>query len=398
MNILSNIIVLLLMFALISDDALSASILDWSRLGVPANSRSTAVNSGSIPITSPSASSGSSNAGKVHLNKTNLPNECSTCHYKANLKSGGGAIGCLTCHGETQRRIGNAKMPAGSVSQQGNLVNIEAEFFKTYRHPTLDDMGRHRAHETLPEIDPKAPRHADCVDCHHPHQVRKDNRFAGIVVNRNGNVQSIAPKEYEVCYLCHAESANLPGRYTNKRNEFSLNNHSYHPVEGEGRNSTVVSLIRPYREKKVNQNDISIISCSDCHGNDDVAGPKGVHGSRYQYILVENFFAGDNVTESQQAYALCYRCHNRTSILGNESFRFHAQHIVGTSTGQQGTSCYTCHNSHGSVENKYLIKFNTAVVSPSSSGYLKFVEKGSAKFSGECYLSCHGVDHNPKSY
>jgi hypothetical protein len=29
---------------------------------------------------------------------------------------------------------------------------------------------------------------------------------------------------------------------------------------------------------------------------------------------------------------------------------------------------------------------------------LKFVEKGSSKFSGECYLKCHGVDHNPKSY
>jgi hypothetical protein len=26
------------------------------------------------------------------------------------------------------------------------------------------------------------------------------------------------------------------------------------------------------------------------------------------------------------------------------------------------------------------------------------VEKGVSSFHGECYLSCHGVDHNPKSY
>jgi hypothetical protein len=29
---------------------------------------------------------------------------------------------------------------------------------------------------------------------------------------------------------------------------------------------------------------------------------------------------------------------------------------------------------------------------------LKFVEKGVSTFRGECYLSCHGVEHNPKSY
>ena len=334
----------------------------------------------------------------VHLDKRNLPRECSTCHYKTNLKTGGGAQGCIVCHGNPGRRVDNKRMPAGSVSNRLHLKNIEAEFFKTYRHPTFDTPGRHRSNEILPETDPKALRHADCMDCHHPHYATRENTFAGIKGRRVVNSLTEVTKEYEVCYRCHGESANLPGKYTNKKLEFSINNPSFHPVEGEGKNSAVISLISPYKEKKVAPSDISVLSCSSCHGNDNFEGPKGVHGSRYQFILIDNYKAGDKIFEDAQAYALCYRCHRRTSILGNESFRYHSLHILGASALKPGTSCFTCHNSHGSTEYKYLLKFNTLVVSPNSKGILKFVEKGSAKFSGECYLYCHGVDHNPKSY
>src|SRR6185369_16431577 len=258
--------------------------------------------------------------------------------------------------------------------------------------------GRHSANEILPEVDPKALRHADCVDCHHPHFVTKENKFAGVKGKRVVGQTVVATRESEICYRCHGDSVNLPGKYTNKRIEFALSNPSFHPVEGEGKNSAVISLVRPYHEKKVAPTDVSVISCSDCHGNDDSNGPKGVHGSRYRYILKDNFDASDNISESPQTYALCYRCHSRTSILANESFKFHSLHINGKAFSRLGTSCYTCHNSHGSTEYKNLIMFNRTVVSPNSKGLLKFVEKGTSKFSGECYLTCHGVEHSPKSY
>jgi len=334
----------------------------------------------------------------VHLDKNNLPRECATCHYKANLRGGGGSTGCLTCHGNSQRRVEGGKMPKGSIVAKSGMLNIEAEYAKTYRHPTFDLPGVHRANEQLPEIDPKAPRHADCVDCHNPHYVSKENKFAGIKAKKVLHQVAEATKESEICYRCHGDSANLPGKYGNKRVEFLLTNPSYHPVEGEGKNSNVISLIRPYREKKITSDDIATFSCSECHGSDDVKSPKGVHGSRNQFILVDNFNAADNIFESQQAFALCYRCHSRSSILADESFRFHSLHIQGRSAQQPGTSCFTCHNSHGSTEYKYLLKFNPNVVSPNAKGLLKFVEKGTAKFSGECYLTCHGVDHDPKSY
>lgn len=333
-----------------------------------------------------------------HLDKGKLPIGCATCHYKSNLKTGGGSKGCITCHGNPQRRVAPAKIPAAAIPKRNDLTNIEVEFFKTFRHPTFDAPGIHRPDEILPEINSKAPRHAECVDCHHPHYVTKENRFAGIKVRKVAGIYGSATAEAQVCYRCHGDSLNLPGKYSNKRLEFSTTNPSFHPVEGEGRNSAVLSLIRPYKEKKFAADDVSIISCSDCHGNDNHNGPKGVHGSIYRFILKDNFDASDAISESQFAYALCYRCHSRSSILANESFRFHSLHIQGNGLGKPGTSCFTCHNSHGSAEYKYLIKFNRSVVSPTSTGVLKFVERGSAKFSGECYLTCHGVEHNPKSY
>ncbi len=330
-----------------------------------------------------------------HLDRQRLPYGCGSCHVGFDFRSGGGQEGCLFCHGDASKRR------KGLVRSGVELKDIEVELKKTYRHPLQGTKGIHVSKEQLPETNPRAPRHSDCVDCHSPHQVSAANPFAGIKVKRTGNVVAEVTKEYELCYKCHAESANLPGRSVNKRAEFATANPSFHPVQGEGRNLAVVSLIKPYKEKRLAQTDISVIKCGDCHGSNDPDSPNGPHGSTYQYLLRDNYSTRDNEAESIFAYALCYRCHSRSSILANESFKSHATHVKGkmtatTTTG--GTSCHTCHTSHGSTEYKYLIRFNTEVVSPSSSGMLKFKEKGAGAFRGECYLTCHGVDHNPKAY
>lgn len=339
--------------------------------------------------------------GGVHLDRSKVPRGCSTCHLKFNFKDGGGPETCIVCHGDPSRLTRQyAGMPRGFAPRESDMKNIEDEFRKPFRHPTFDVRGVHRGGETLPEADPRMPRHAVCVDCHNPHHVSPANKFAGIKGRRVGNLISTVTAEFELCYRCHAESANLPGRFNNKRAELASTNPSFHPVEAEGKNTAVVSLIHPYKERKVTPGDVSIISCGDCHGSESSSGPRGPHGSLNEHILVENYSTRDNQPESPHVYALCYRCHDRSSILGNESFKFHAKHIQGTGgiAGSNGTSCYTCHNSHGSVEYKYLIRFNRSVVSPNSQGQLKFVEKGISTFRGECYLSCHGVDHNPRVY
>ena len=330
-----------------------------------------------------------------HLDSQLLPAGCGTCHAGFNFKDGGGPLRCVLCHGPRQQRP--AIVTAKSTMEK--LKDISREFNKNFRHPSFEKATIHRTNEVLPEQDPALPRHAECVDCHNPHYISAGAPYAGLKSRKVGNFAAAITKEYELCYLCHGNSANLPVKATNKRLEFSLSNQSFHPVEGEGKNSSVISLIRPYREKKTAANDISVIRCADCHGSDDPNAPAGPHGSKYEGLLVDNFQTSDGIAESSQAYALCYRCHRRTSILGNESFPAHSRHITGERNFKGGgTSCNTCHTSHGSAENRYLIRFNRLYVSESSSGKLKFVEKGSYSFHGECWLTCHGVDHNPKSY
>jgi len=330
----------------------------------------------------------------VHLDKKNMKYGCGSCHVGFDFTNGGGAARCISCHGS------GSQTTTGLASQAIQLKDIGKEFAKNFKHPVFTKQrNTHSARETLPETNPATPRHVDCADCHSAHFVTTDNPYAGLTGKKIGNFTAPVTKEYELCYLCHGDSANLPVRASNKKAEFALTNKSFHPVEGEGKNLAVISLLRPYREKKTVPNDITMIKCADCHASDDPNAPKGPHGSKYEGLLSENYNTGDALTESDFTFGLCYKCHKRTSILANESFPLHSRHITGEQNFKGGgTSCYTCHSSHGSQDNRYLIKFNKDYVRESSSGKLQFVEKGVSTFHGECWLSCHGVDHNPKSY
>ncbi|MCF6178453.1 MAG: cytochrome c3 family protein, partial [Geopsychrobacter sp.] len=306
---------------------------------------------------------------------------------------------CLKCHGNSADR--NQMQLGGylTASASRDYKNIEVELRKPYNHPVLSTNGVHQQRELIPEELVNARRHAECIDCHEPHQLQKNAPYRGISKRGVGNFSADVTQEYELCYKCHADSANLPADSSNKREEFRRSNPSFHPIEGEGANAYVISLKAPYKARKEQPGDVSIISCSSCHGSDNPASPKGPHGSIYPGLLVDNYEMGSGLRENQRAYALCYRCHERSSILGNESFAYHALHIQGNGTRNfAGTSCFTCHDAHGSRVNQYLIRFDPNVVEPNIRGDLKFKATGVASRHGSCALSCHGVEHAPKSY
>lgn len=335
----------------------------------------------------------------LHGNELLLPKSCRACHRGMRMSISGEERTCLRCHGNSSER---SKMEAaGYVSRSAarDYRNIEAELNKPYRHPVLDTSGVHQQREVLPEELVNAKRHSECVDCHEPHQLQKNTPYRGISKRGVGNFAADVTEEYQLCYKCHADSANLPADASNKREEFRLTNPSFHPVEGEGANAYVISLKAPYKARKDRPGDVSTISCSDCHGSDSYNGPKGPHGSVYRGLLVDNYEMETGRGENQRAYALCYRCHERSSILGNESFPLHALHIQGSGTRDfPGTSCFTCHDAHGSTSNQYLIRFNEDVVEPNLAGDLRYKAQGVASRHGSCALSCHGVDHEPKNY
>jgi len=285
----------------------------------------------------------------------------------------------------------------GYLGGQFVLADIGSELQKPYRHPVLTERNIHRQQETLPEDAINTPRHSECVDCHNPHQTSPENPFAGISGKQIGNLVVEIDQEYQLCYLCHSESQNLPGNSTNKHAEFKTTNRSFHPVEGEGATEFIISLKEPYAARQERPGDISIITCSSCHGSDDRNGPRGPHGSNYEGLLRFNYEMRDQMSESEFAYALCYECHERNSILGDESFPYHSLHIAGKNR-QGGTSCFTCHDAHGSVRYSSLIRFNEDVVDPLPSGKIEYKTVSGNSRSGSCTLVCHGVVHDDQNY
>ena len=319
------------------------------------------------------------------------------------------ANACENCHaphtaGTKERLLNFADEERNCFScHNGNVAsdNIQVEFNKSSVHPILNTTGRHD-----PTEDPINPtRHVECADCHNPHAANSSSAtvpmasgaLAGVTgVNVNGSVITPITREYELCFRCHGDSvgrgpARVPRRIvqTNTRLEFSSTSASFHPVTSVGRNANVPSLIAPWATSR-------LMYCTDCHNNNQGpgaggTGPNGPHGSVYTPLLERRLEFTDNQSESSAIYALCYKCHDRNSILGDQSFPSHRKHIV-----EQQTACTTCHDSHGVANATHLINFNSTYVTPSSNGRLEFIDTGT--FRGNCSLRCHGADHQAKPY
>ncbi|MEW6570028.1 MAG: cytochrome c3 family protein [Nitrospirota bacterium] len=322
---------------------------------------------------------------RPHADKSKLPKGCASCHkghgrYNTPMLPEYRETFCLRCHGQNSRV--EKTRAEGSLARDARAANIQAEIDKPFHHP-VDKTGFHRLGETLPETDPAMPRHAECGDCHHHHYVSKENKMSGVRGTNGHGAKVSVLSEYELCFNCHSYSANLPADQTNKAEMFNVSNPSFHPVIAQGKNTHVPSLIPPLSES-------SMIKCTDCHGNNDSYGPKGPHGSIYRYILSKNFVGTDG-EEGVFQYELCYSCHRRSSILANESFLYHEVHISFVRT-----SCRTCHNPHGSMTNAHLIDFENFSIRPSSEGHLAYIAMGPGV--GQCFLNCHGKDHNPAVY
>jgi predicted CXXCH cytochrome family protein len=331
------------------------------------------------------------------------------------------ANACEGCHrphtAPGKKWLQNAATEEGNCypCHNGNVAakNIQTEFTsKSSIHPVATYTGVHDPAETAVV----QARHVECVDCHNPHA---SNATAGTLsgsligvrgIDINGAAVPAVTVEYAICFRCHADSTNKPAPRTtrqiaqsNTRLEFSTGNPSYHPVAGPGKNTNVPSLLPPWTIA-------STMGCGDCHNNNTGpgaggTGPKGPHGSIYPALLERQYITIDRTPESAAAYALCYKCHNRTKFItatngaspfGTDSG--HKKHVQ-----EERTPCNVCHDPHGvsstqgtTINNSKLINFDTTVVKPTTGGRLQFISTATNR--GTCYLVCHGEDHNPKSY
>jgi len=316
---------------------------------------------------------------------------------------------CLRCHD-------------GSAS--GASLDVRRELAKASSH-AVPVGGKHDAAEgpanpthRLPEASVGASRHATCADCHNAHETKRratsGRRISGALdgvwgIDELGRRVDPASFEYQICFKCHGDSANQPAVFgakpftarraaadANLRRVFSPSSPSYHPVVATGRNPDVPSLKAPLTGA-------SQILCSDCHASDGGpaaggGGPRGPHGSVYHPLLERNYATADFTGESPTAYALCYKCHERTVLLSARSaFPLHARHVV-----DARAPCSACHAAHGvsatsgtAQANAHLIDFDLSIVQRDAptSPYSSTGPRG-----GSCNLTCHRRRHDAVRY
>lgn len=301
---------------------------------------------------------------------------------------------CLECH-----------------SGQAGGVDIRAEMDKVSAHDTRRYNGAHDPREQ----GPGNVEHVECSDCHNPHAVSAQSRVNGYIpigatlanvrgVSIGGGQLDEARNEYEICLRCHGDAAVRVRRRilrqaetTNLRLKFSSGNASFHPVALSSPSRDTVSLAPGLAAG-------DMIRCTDCHNSDSAQGgsgpPRGPHGSIYSFLLERNYTVIDQTAESEFEYAMCYKCHQRSSILGDQSFPQHRLHIV-----EQNTPCSACHDPHGisravssgGSDHTHLINFDAIIVRPApATGRLEFRDLGT--YAGSCTLVCHGVEHIDLQY
>lgn len=318
--------------------------------------------------------------------------------------------GCLSCH--QPHSAGGPERLFHSASEENNCLNchngqVAKDMVDDFNKLTGHFTDQYQSIHDMEESALSSPTHVECIDCHNPHAIVTKSAQAPFVTGALKAVSGVSAEgieidnaiyQYEVCYKCHGinssfQSPAIPRQITQTNTilEFDQTNPSFHPVTFRGQNLNVPSL-------KSGLDESSRIYCTDCHSSDSTSQAKGPHGSIYPYLLAKRYETDDGTEEDPSTYELCYSCHDRQSILGDESFPEHSMHIV-----EEKTPCSVCHDAHGisfsqgnTVNNSNLINFDISVVSKNQMGMLEFQDMGT--FRGQCYLECHGENHSPESY
>ncbi|MCF7824584.1 MAG: ammonia-forming cytochrome c nitrite reductase subunit c552 [Candidatus Marinimicrobia bacterium] len=313
-------------------------------------------------------------------------NACATCHdihsvpaEESLLKTDQNTL-CLTCHD-------GMKNSSEEIAANADLASV---FDKTFIHPIrVNASGNRHTDMDAWSAGIADDRAVACSDCHNPHAT-SDQSLSPFLdgsqlyvdgVDNRGFPKAFVDYEYETCYKCHGMNQNAGlGRDVGRL--FARTNMSYHPVEAPGNNPYVPSLKTEWSEQ-------SMLSCTDCHGNDDPLGAQGPHGSNVPHILKASF--ADFPFSSVEENKLCFRCHEEQRVVQSNGFKYHQLHIQ-----DAGYSCSACHNPHGSIEYPGLMDLSQGFIQPLNNGVLEIVQTEPGH--GYCSLKCHDKAHPTQTY
>lgn len=296
--------------------------------------------------------------------------------------------------------------------------NISAEVNKGSAHHVEASTGAHNATEGRSGSQTSMTWHVECVDCHNSHTAGKllhtngtnavtsvnslygaggvapswpaawnaPNTFTykepiGLTTNPTG---TIVTNEYEICLRCHSAFSSIPATMTDQAKEFNINNSSYHSVVQVNAGGATPRFTPTLWTAGSGFSDDSTMYCADCHGNDNLIGPQGTHGSSNANLTVLPWAVratydpgGGGAAQQQQNGDLCFKCHETSNYNNavdgttttNSGFRtaadlnLHNQHAFRSSpsttiVNPRAYRCVNCHirNSHG-WKRKALVVF-----------------------------------------
>ncbi|MFO0832608.1 MAG: cytochrome c3 family protein [Phycisphaerales bacterium] len=329
--------------------------------------------------------------------------QCAGCHdphgadTRALLKKPVVSQLCVDCHKDTMKGT-HAHEPAAKDCTQCHRPHV-ADHAKLLVKPGKElcmtcheEVGRAIASMKHPH----KPAQGDCLDCHSPH------------ATDNERILKKAPQE--LCTSCHAEvgrtiaGATVPhGAVTDAKS--CINCHSGHasdhpkqlvkdpvaaclachnkPIVVDGKR-TVPAAGEVGVEEFHKHGPIKMGECGACHD---------VHGGKHQDLLVEQYDKTFYQKYTENAYVLCFRCHQRSMLTATEAgeetgFRNGTRNLHAIHVKEQGRSCVACHNVHAS-------RNETMVADSVSFGQwnlpLNFVKTPTG---GSCAPGCH----KPESY
>ncbi len=366
---------------------------------------------------------------------------CRNCHRshgasaaQAYLLTGAEEATCYTCHGNPP--LTGAK-------------NIQALFSKTFKHPTGTVTAKHKDPEQTGAnftYSPTNNRHAECQDCHNPHQAKTGthtaptNLISNVLLGQWGVEPAYGTtawipaasytrqvftnttgfKEYQLCLKCHSSYAfgtTPPTGITDQTTEMNPNNRGAHPVLRNLNSQTAstapkllaaAQMSAPWAAARGTQT----MYCSDCHGEDPTGEPKGPHGSSISRMkkgtgkywpknasAVLYTLGNNNATDAHLAGLFCRNCHPLRSATANTWYnKAHTEH----SGPQMGNvACVACHVvvPHGSRRGR-LIGYASEAAPYNNAGagaYEKLVLSGFKKATGpttyvkgSCYSTASG--------
>lgn len=326
---------------------------------------------------------------------------------------------CLQCHqGPSSPAVdhGASKLPMGVGRGSSHVDGLFLERAKGYSRLVISGPNK------------KVLLKSQCTGCHDPHAKDRHAYLRARAFDSLGKPMNVRPTTVaQICFACHAgpDAVRTLGQQSDLGTLFRPEAASAHRPGARAQARQDLPSLRSGLFK-------GTLDCTSCHDNSNATGPRGPHGSIYPHLLKAAFGReGDPASPGAQRGDLCFTCHDRTSILGNQSFPWHNQHIEGFSPATrlpragslqpsststripnprvmswarlgsaeslgQPAACSTCHDSHGSARWPALIGFDPAVVSRASLGVLEFQRLGLGH--GSCTLSCHGHDHVQTRY